>query len=141
MNTEIGVALSNADLSVVDTNDPTVDITIVAVSAAPGVTTPSNQVGATVPGTVTWTGTPSALGSFQYTVTVDDGTNAPAFNITINVTNPSPTLFPSGTSNFTITRVYNALQGVTLTAADLVANDVNDPNVSITITAITPRRA
>ncbi|MBK8205179.1 MAG: putative Ig domain-containing protein [Planctomycetes bacterium] len=138
LNTEIGVALSNADLSVVDTNDPTVDITIVAVSAAPGVTTPSNQVGATVPGTVTWTGTPSALGSFQYTVTVDDGTNAPAFNITINVTNPSPTLFPSGTSNFTITRVYNALQGVTLTAADLVANDVNDPNVSITITAITP---
>ncbi|MCC7507962.1 MAG: putative Ig domain-containing protein [Planctomycetes bacterium] len=138
LNTEIGVALSNADLSVVDTNDPTVDITIVAVSAAPGVTTPTNQMGATVPGTVSWVGTPTALGSYSYTVTVDDGTNAPVFNITVNITNPSPTLFPSSGSNFTVTRTYNALQGVTLTAADLVANDVNDPNVSITITAVTP---
>ncbi|MCA8916899.1 MAG: right-handed parallel beta-helix repeat-containing protein [Planctomycetes bacterium] len=130
------VALSAAALVANDANDPTVDITVTAVTPAPGVTTPSNQAGATVPATLTWTGTPTTVGSYTYTVIVNDGVSSPNFTVTINVTNPAPTLAPATGSAFNASRVYSALSGVSLSNASLVAADTNDPTISVTITPV-----
>jgi large repetitive protein len=80
-----GVALASAILEANDVNDATVDITIVAVNPAPGVTQPANQTGAAVPASLAWTGTPTAGGVFTYDVTVSDGTNSPTFTVTLNI--------------------------------------------------------
>lgn len=135
-NALLNNALVAADLVAEDSNDPNVAISIVAISAAPGVTAPSNQPSAAVPATISWTGTPTAVGSYTYEVTVNDGTNAPVFTVTINVTNPPPTLVPGTGSGFNASRNYSAMTGVSLSSAILVADDANDPTVDITVVAV-----
>ncbi len=137
-NAVSGIALNAASLVADDSNDPTVSVTITAISAAPGVTQPANLTNANVPATITWTGTPTTVGSFTYEVEVDDGFNNPVFTVTINVTNPAPTLNPATGSGFTAARVYSGTQGTALSLADLVADDTNDPTVSFTITPVNP---
>ena len=134
----LNTPLSAADLVANDSNNPTVNITVTPVSAAPGVTAPSSATGAAVPSTLSWTGTPTALGSYTYTVDVSDGTNTPSFTVTINVTNPAPTLVPATGSGFNASRVYSGTMGVALSAASLVANDANDPTINITVTPVSP---
>ncbi|MCB9895346.1 MAG: hypothetical protein H6839_12920 [Planctomycetes bacterium] len=131
-----GVSLTNAVLSASDANDPTVSVTITPVSAAPGVTAPTNLTGATVPATITWTGTPTTVGTYTYTVVVTDGVSSPSFTVTLNVTNPAPTLTPATGSGFNASRVYAGVTGVALANASLVASDVNDPTISVTITPV-----
>ncbi|MCB9933984.1 MAG: putative Ig domain-containing protein [Planctomycetes bacterium] len=137
-NAVSGVALVSADLVADDVNATTVDITVTPVTPAPGVTAPSSQTGATVPATLSWTGTPTTPGSYSWDVTLSDGVNNPTYTVTINVSNPAPTLSPAAGSGFNASRIYNATSGVALTAADLVADDSNDPTISVTITPVTP---
>lgn len=52
--------------------------------------------------------------------------------------NPAPTLTTATGSGFSAARIYQATQGTPLSNAFLVANDANDPNISITITSTSP---
>ena len=133
-----GVALSNAALVANDANTANIDITVTPVTPAPGVSAPASQTGAAVPFTLTWTGTPTTVGTYTYTVLLDDGTTTPSFTVTINVTNPAPTLVPATGSGFNASRVYAAFTNVALSNASLVANDTNDPTVNITVTPVSP---
>src|SRR5690606_38007395 len=124
--------LFRSELVANDLNDATVDITVTPVTPAPGVTAPSSQTGVTVPFTLSWTGTPSASGSFSYDVTVSDGVSSPTFTVTLTITNPAPTLAPAAGSSFNASRVYSGGTGVALASAVLEANDQNDATVDIT---------
>lgn len=52
--------------------------------------------------------------------------------------NPAPTLTTATGSGFNAARIYQATQGTPLSNAFLMADDTNDPNISITITSTTP---
>ena len=83
-----GVALAAADLSANSPVATNIDITVTAISAAPGVTAPVNQTGVAVPFSLSWTGTPTTAGNYSYTVALTDGTNSGSYTVFINVVAP-----------------------------------------------------
>src|SRR5690606_5742313 len=73
--------LASAEL-VADDDNP-FDITVTSISAAPGVTAPSNQTGVTGPVSLFFTGSPTAPGNFTYNVHIIDGFNSENFTVTV----------------------------------------------------------
>ena len=77
--------LTSAVLDVDDSDSATIDISINSSNPAPGVTAPTGGTGVTMPTTLTWSGTPTTLGTYTYTVTLDDGSGAVPYIVTIDV--------------------------------------------------------
>ncbi|MCB9934610.1 MAG: putative Ig domain-containing protein [Planctomycetes bacterium] len=84
-----GSALANATLEANDPQGGTIDITVTPVTPAPGVTAPSSQTGVTVPTVLTFTGTPTAGGTYTYNFSLTDGSNVTNRTVTFNIQTPA----------------------------------------------------
>ncbi len=65
-------ALTTVSLLADDADSATIDITV--TGTAPGVTSPTSQTGVTPSVTLSWTGTPTTVGTYSFPITVTDGT-------------------------------------------------------------------
>ena len=145
----VNVAAPTLSLEIDDEDGDLIDLTV-AGPAAPGLTAPVSATGIAGPAIIGWTGTPTALGVYTWTLTLDDGNHTPlVFDVTITVKPPNspPTAIlqagsiftGSATAGFSVTVPGKiALTGATLELEDIDGDPIDITSVSGGTVAVTP---
>lgn len=124
-----GVALFDANLVITDPSaGASIDVTASPQGAVSGMTGPVSATGQPSGTTLTWTGTPTAIGTFQWTISLNDGTSVTNITVEIVVSTNTPPAFslPTGTTLVAISAGvyrYNGFTGVAISGARIRVND------------------
>lgn len=135
----INQPVSNLTLVADDADNATVDVTVTPLTPAPGITAPSGGTNVSVPFNLTWTGSGTALGTYTYSIDINDGSNLVNKVVTIDVTPPLLEL-GSGTVTSGTTIPFNSTQTRYMTvysAAEMASIPVGSQIDELQIHAVT----